>query len=383
MNEVIDIRKLKKHASARLEPSSSGGNDFWSFLNTDIRFGRSKIPDKIKESFYLELWSLLQAGVDIRTSLELITSEIRKKKTREVFASIAELIVSGATLSAALKKAKEFSSYEYFSIQVGEETGKLLLVLKQLADYFGKKIKQRRQIIGAIIYPVVVLVVAFGAVSFMVSYVVPMFSDTFKRFGNDLPPITKAVISFSKFMKEFIGPSLLFVLLLIVFAIWQSKKDWFRNFASIILLRIPVVGTIIRKVYLSRFSNTMALLIGSRMPMVKSIQLTRQMVSFYPIERSLEAVEKNIVEGSSLHKSLKQHSIYPSKMVSIIKVGEEVNQLELFFTRLAEEYSNEVEYQTTMLSKFLEPLIIVVLGFIVGVILIAMYLPLFKLGQNF
>jgi type IV pilus assembly protein PilC len=383
MNEMIDIRKLKKPAIARPVQTSSGKNDFWNFLNTDIRFGRSKIPDKIKESFYLELWSLLQAGVDIRTSLELITSEIRKKKTREVFASMAELIVSGATLSAALKKAKGFSSYEYFSIQVGEETGKLLLVLKQLADYFGKKIKQRRQIIGAIIYPVVVLVVAFGAVSFMVSYVVPMFSDTFKRFGNDLPPITKAVISFSKFMKEFIGPSLLFVLLLIVFATWQSKKDWFRNFTSIILLKLPVVGAIIRKVYLSRFSNTMALLIGSRMPMIQSIQLTRQMVSFYPIERSLAVVEKNILEGSSLHKSLKQHSIYPSKMISIIKVGEEVNQLELFFNRLAEEYSNEVEYQTILLSKFLEPLIIVVLGFIVGVILIAMYLPLFKLGQNF
>lgn len=383
MNEVIDIRKLKKNAPPESGSPSSDKKDFWGFLNTDIRFSRNKIPDKIKESFYLELWSLLQAGVDIRTALELITSEIRKKKTKQVFASIAELIVSGATFSSALKKVKEFSSYEYFSIQVGEETGKLLLVLKQLADYFNKKIKQRRQIIGAMIYPIVVLVVAFGAVSFMVTYVVPMFSDTFKRFGNDLPSITKAVINFSKFVKEFIGPFFLLLLLLIVFAISQSKKRWFRNITSVILLKTPIVGAITRKVYLSRFSNTMALLIGSRIPMVQSIQLTRQMVSFYPIERSLSVVEKDIVEGISLHKSLKQHSIYPSKMVSIIKVAEEVNQLELFFSRMAEEYSNEVEYQTTMLSKFLEPIIIIVLGFIVGVILIAMYLPLFKLGQTF
>lgn len=107
------------------------------------------------------------------------------------------------------------------------------------------------------------------------------------------------------------------------------------------------------------------------------------MITFYPVEQSLYDVEEQIVKGIPLHKSLSAHKIYPSKMVSIIKVGEEVNQLDAFFKRLSEQYSSEVEYQTTMLSRFLEPVIIIVLGLVVGVILIAMYLPLFKLGETF
>ena len=386
MNEAMDIRRIKKQKlseEVRDKEFIAGKKNWWDFLNRDIHFGGSKIPDKIKESFYLELWGLLQAGVDTRTALELVAAEFKKKKIKEIFSNVLNMVVSGITLSAALKKANEFSTYEYYSIQIGEESGKLLQVLKELADYFNKKIKQRRQIIGAIIYPVVVLVVAFGAVSFMVTYVVPMFSDTFKRFGNDLPPITRAVIDVSSFIKKFSGLFVLVVLAVIAFGIWQSKKVWFRSMSSELILRMPVIGGIIRKIYLSRFANTMSLLIGSKIPMLQSIQLTRQMITFYPIERSLIVVEKNIIEGIPLHKSLKEHSIYPSKMISIVKVGEEVNQLELFFARLAEQYSNEVEYQTTMLSKFLEPVIIIILGVIVGVILIAMYLPLFKLGQSF
>lgn len=382
MSEIIDIRKLRDKPKQTEQKPAAAKKGLWDLLNRDIHFG-SKIPDKIKESFYLELWSLLQAGVDIRTALELVTSEYKKKKIRDVFSHVSELVVSGSTFSAALKQAKEFSSYEYYSVQIGEESGKLLQVLKELADYFNKKIKQRRQIVGAIIYPVVVLVVAFGAVSFMVTYVVPMFSDTFKRFGSDLPGITKAVIAASSFIKEFLGLFFLILLGLIAFGIWQSKKLWFRKMSSTVLLRMPVVGSIIRKIYLTRFANTMALLLGSKIPMLQCIQLTRQMVSFYPIEQSLIIVEQNIIEGIPLHKSLSAHPVYPSKMVSIVKVGEEVNQLELFFSRLAAQYSNEVEYQTTMLSKFLEPVIIVVLGLVVGIILIAMYLPLFKLGQTF
>jgi type IV pilus assembly protein PilC len=385
MNETIDIRKIKKQKLSETSNKKpiAGNNNLWNFLNRDIHFGSARIPDKIKENFYLELWSLLTAGIDIRTALELVTAEHKKKRVKEVFSIVSELVLSGATLSAALKKANEFSSYEYYSIQIGEETGKLLQVLKELADYFNKRIKQRRQIIGAITYPIVVLVVAFGAVSFMVSYVVPMFSDTFRRFGNDLPGITKFIVGFSTFVKKSMGPFIIIVIGFVGVIIWQSKKEWFRKLSSRLLLRVPVISRIIQKIYLSRFANTMALLIGAKIPMLQAIQLTRQMINFYPIEQSLYSIEDKIIAGIPLYKGLSEFKIYPSKMVSIIKVGEEVNQLEMFFNRLAKQYSDEVEYQTSILSKFLEPVIILVLGVIVGVILIAMYLPLFKLGQSF
>lgn len=386
MNDFLDIRKIRKNS--RREEATAGYSkqnkfNFFDFLNKDIRFGSSRINDRTRENIYAEILSLLEAGVDIRSALELVIEGQKKQKLKGIFEEIRDLIISGSTFSMALKKAREFSSYEIHSIQIGEETGKLLDVLKELSGYFAKKIKQRRQIVGAVTYPIVVLVVAFGAVSFMVTYVVPMFADTFRRFGSDLPAITKAVISMSGFIKEFFGIFLMAITGLILFCIWQAKKVWFRKISSAIILKTPIIGKIIQRIYLSRFANTMSLLIGARIPILQAIQLTRQMITFYPIERSLFEIEEKIIAGEPLYKSLSFHTVYPPKMISIIKVGEEVNQLELFFARLAEQYSNEVEYQTTLLSKFLEPLIIIILGIIVGTILIAMYLPLFRLGQTF
>lgn len=384
MNEPLDIRKIKAQRShdivGKSETKKAAG--LWDLLNKDISLG-NKLPDRVKESFYLELSTLLEAGVDIRTALELIKEEQKKKKIKAVFEDISQQVVNGTTLSGALKGKRQFTSYEYFSVQIGEETGKLLQVLKELSVFFQKKIKQRRQVVGALMYPMVVLVVAFSAVSFMLTYVVPMFSDVFKRFGNDLPTVTKAVISLSVLLKNYAGLFFLFLLASTAIIIWQRKKTWYRKVSTSLLLKIPVAGAIVQKIYLSRFANTMALLVGAKIPIVQAIQLTRQMITFYPVEQSLEIIEEKIIAGDALHKSLSQFPVYPPKMVSMIKVGEEVNQLELFFTRIATQYSNEVEYQANMLNKLLEPLIIVILGLVVGIVLIAMYLPLFKLGQGF
>ncbi|WP_205511071.1 type II secretion system F family protein [Longitalea arenae] len=386
MNEPLDIRKIKARQVVNVPgkaapPEATTG--IWGFLNKDIQLGGDRLPDTVKENFYLELSTLLEAGIDIRTALELIKNEQKKKKAKALFDEILQLVINGTTLSEALKSKRQFTSYEYFSVQIGEETGKLLQVLKELAVFFQKKIKQRRQVTGALMYPAVVLVVAFSAAGFLLTYVVPMFSDVFKRFGSDLPAVTKAVISLSGFLKKYAGSFFLFLVTLVTVIIWQRKHNSFRRIYTNALLKIPVVGVIIQKIYLSRFANTMALLVGAKIPIVQAIQLTRQMITFYPIEQSLAVIEEKIIAGQTLHKSLSAFSVYPPKMVSMIKVGEEVNQLELFFARIATQYSNEVEYQANMLNKLLEPLIIVVLGLIVAVVLIAMYLPLFKLGQGF
>src|SRR5688572_23619154 len=149
MSSALDIRKIKQQHTARQPVESKAPAEkksIWDLLNRDIRIGRGGLPDKVKESFYLELWSLLTAGVDIRTALDLVGEEQKKRKVKRVFSEVQNLVVSGSTFSSALKKVKEFSSYEYYSIQIGEETGKLLQVLKELSGYFGTRIRQRRQI---------------------------------------------------------------------------------------------------------------------------------------------------------------------------------------------------------------------------------------------
>jgi type IV pilus assembly protein PilC len=348
----------------------------------DITFGKA-IPDKIKEGFYLELQTLIKAGVDMRSALDLIIMQQKKAKFISIFKIIQADIINGSSLSDAVLNHKGFTPYESLSIKIGEETGRLQDVLEDLSKYFQKKIKQRRQVMAALSYPIIVMTVAVLAVVFMANFVVPMFGDIFKRFGNgELPVLTRMVINGSATLRKFSGLWLLILFSIGGFAWANRKKDWFRKISTTVLLKIPVAGELISKIYLARVANSLALLTGAGVPMLQAIALVRQMISFYPIQTSLLDVETQLLKGKSLHACLAAYNIYPAKMVALVKVGEEVNQLSSFFKRINEQYTDEIEHNTAVLSTLMEPFIIIFLGLVVGLILIAMYLPLFKLGSS-
>ena len=377
---ALDLQHYRKKEAA--QASLETKTNFWSILNKDISFSGKKLSDKLKESFYLELSILLTAGVDIKAALELLGGQQRKQKYKVLFNSIKEQIISGSSLSEATKYSGYFTAYEYYSLRIGEETGKLAQVLSDLANYFNRKIKQRRQLIQALSYPVIVLVTSFGAVAFMISFIVPMFSDVFKRFGGELPYITKVIISLSAFLRQY-SWLLLFVVFSSILSIrFVKNRDWFQHYSSWFLLKLPIMGTIIRKVYLSRLSSSFGLLISSKVPLLQAIQLVEQMIQFYPISQSLKQIEEDALHGVSLYKSMEKHSIYDARMLALIKVGEEVNKLDFFFYNLASQYNEEVEYQSSVMSSALEPFIIIFLGAVVGIILLAMYLPLFQLSTS-
>jgi type IV pilus assembly protein PilC len=352
-------------------------------MNRDIRFGTSVISDTMRYDFYFELTVLLQAGVDIRTALELIASEQKNKNAKLLLLKLSELIVGGSSLSSAMKDMKEFSSYEFYSIQIGEESGKLTTVLKELASFYKSKLKLRRQLISALTYPSVILFTSFSAIFFMLNFIVPMFSDIFKRFGSKLPWITQQIVNFSVLLRTHTWWMLLLMLGIVWYLFTQREKHWFRKYSTKVLLGMPIVGVIVRKIYLARFANSMALLISAKIPILRAIQLVKQMIKFYPIEESLVQIEKDVLQGEALHKSMQAFSIFPAKMISLIKVAEEVNQLDNFFVQISEQYTQEVEHQSSIISSLLEPLILLVLGAIVGIILIAMYLPLFQMSKVF
>jgi type IV pilus assembly protein PilC len=151
---------------------------------------------------------------------------------------------------------------------------------------------------------------------------------------------------------------------------------------AIAISKIPVIGTVVSGIFLARFCSSMALLMSAKVPLLQAIQLVRQMISYYPIKSSLGIIEKGILQGDSLNNCLSQFKVYDSRMIVLIKVGEEVNQLDVFFGKLADKYSEDVDHKTGLLSTFLEPIIIIFLGIIVGFILIAMYLPMFQLSTS-
>ncbi len=378
----IDISRFEKKTNQE-SAAKDNKNGLTEFLNKDISLGKKELNDKTKEYFYLELGSLLQAGVNLKSSMELVTASQEKRKDKELLQQIQEDIISGSSFSKALDKSGKFSIYEVFSIQIGEESGKLIEVLHDLSLYYKNKVNQRRKIQSALTYPSIVLMTAFGAIFFMLKFVVPMFGDVFKQFGGQLPLITQYIISFSKVVEDYWISGFILTFIIVV-TFWRTRKTLrFRQLSSSLIIKIPVVGDLVKKIYMARFCNAMRLLINARLPLIQSISLARQMLGYYPIETTLYNIEEEILKGNSLNQSMKQFKIYPAKMIQLIKVGEETNKLDHFFQVLAEQSMKEIEYQTTALSSLIEPFIMLFLGLIVGLIMIAMYLPMFELSSGF
>lgn len=375
----IDLNKIQK---TKKSAENGEKKSVLDFLNKDIRFLGSAFGDKKKERFYSELYILLSAGVDIRSALELIEEEQTKEKDKLLFAKIKESVIAGNSLSVALQQAGVFSMYEFYSIHIGEESGRLAEILTELSVYFTKKIQQKRQLSSALSYPLVVFFASFGAIFFMMKFVVPMFSDVFKRFKGELPAFTRMIIRVSNLFEQYSLYFIIALLALTVFLVSQRKAIWLRKYGAQLILRTPIMKDMIAKIYLARFCQSMNLLISAKTPLITAIDLVKKMVDFYPIENSLTIIQEELLKGKPLYQSLSKFPIYNKRMISLLKVAEEVNQLDQMFARLSKQYTEEVEHQTSILGSLIEPVMIIFLGALVAVILVAMYLPLFQMGNS-
>lgn len=376
----IRIDKINGH-----QPKSKKNNQkewFSNLMKKDFHFGSNELSDKQKSNFYNDLHILLSSGIDLRSTLELMCEEASKQEIKELYISIKDAVLNGAGLSDAVQKTGRYSAYECYSIRIGEETGCLNAVLKDLVGYFTKRIEQKRKIKSAFSYPIFVFAIAIIAVAFMMVAVVPMFQDVFARFGNDLPYLTKVVINTSNFITDNLIFLLIAIIAFVTSIILLRKNEKFMQLESKLLLRLPFFGELVRKMYLARFSLAMALLSSAHIPMLQALNLIKKMIPFYPIRSSLEIIGNDIMKGKNLYESLEQFKIYDKRMVSLIKVGEEVNKLDMVFDRLKNQYMEDVDYQTNMISSILEPLMIIFVGIFVGIILISMYLPIFQLSTS-
>lgn len=376
---MIEIPEITVHRTPDAKKTSAAG----AFLNKEISLFGNGLNDRRKERFYNELHVLLTAGLDIRTAFELLESEAEKKEDKKLFSEILSQIVSGATLPDAIKSTNMFSDYEYYSLRIGEEAGTMSTILADLSSYYQKKIKQKRKVTSALSYPLIVIGVAICAVIFMLRFVVPMFADMLARFGTELPALTKGIISVSDFIGRFGLWILLSLLVSIVLLYSQRNQTWFRNYFSILVSKIPFIGRLTQKIYIERFAHAMHLLLLSKTNLVDALLLVRDMIRYYPIEKSMEQIHSDILAGSALHASLAKFPVYPKRMISLIRVAEEANQMDAMFSKISRQLSDEIEHETAMISSVIEPIMILLLGVMVAVILVAMYLPMFKLGSAF
>lgn len=381
---TIDLSKYSSKAPAEKKPDLELSAGITKILNTEIKLFEKKFGQKQKEWFYTEMGLLLSAGVDIKTAFDMIEDETKEKKHKILIGQIRDDVIAGNTISGAMKKhGHVFSNYEWQGVKIGEETGKLPEVLNELGKYYSGAVKLKRQIIGTLTYPVIVITLAVLIVYFMLSFVVPMFGDIFKQTGGQLPATTRFLINVSNHSTPVFYTLVLLVTGCLIVHRTQGKKEWYRHYTSEFFLKLPLVNQLIRKIFLARFCQSMRLLLGAKVLLIDALDLVKKMIDYYPIETALEGVQKDVLAGKSLNESLSQHSIFPKKLTALIKISEEVNAPELIFEKLSNQYSEEIEHQQAVLGKVIEPFFIIVLGLVIGFILIAMYMPLFQLSNGF
>ncbi len=336
--------------------------------------------DKKKEKLYKELKILLQSGVGLKKAIDIILLQT-KKKDRIVIATIQNEILKGKSLNFAMKKTGVFSTYEIYSVEIGEETKNLEHIFNELQLFFYRKIQIKRQIITVSAYPAFVILITILVLVFMLRSVVPMFAKVFKQFGGELPSLTRKIIYISDNSSFIMGFILAIIVIFTAIHLYFKKEDGYRSFTSNFTRKIPFFGNIINTIYLARYCQSMSLLLSSKKPLIDSLNLIEKMINYYPIESTISKITADIIKGKSLGNSMSKHNVYDTNLVSMIKVAEEVNQLDIMFNKLATQYSEDVEYKTKTIGVIMEPLIITIIGLIVGVIMIAMYLPMFDLSK--
>lgn len=362
-------------------PKTSKSDGLEQLLKKEISLFGSLFNSKKKESFYSELAVLLKAGIHLRETLDLIKENQKKEKLHHFYSEMLYELDAGNSFSEILRSRKEFTEYEHYSIKIGEESGNLTKITQELGSYFEQKNEQRRNLLNALTYPMIILATAILVVVFMLRMVVPMFEDIFKQNGVELPTITIWIISASNFIKDY---GLLMIFAVFGFLLFRKpllKNPKIKRSRDFLLLKIPFVGEFIKTVYMSQFAQTTALLTSSKVPMLNSIQMVKKMITFTPLQEALGGMEKKIMKGISLHESIRGNKLFDNRMASLVKVAEETNQTEYIFDKLSQQYAREVQQKSKMLSTIMEPLIIVIVGFFVGIILVSMYLPMFRLSS--
>ena len=291
-------------------------------------------------------------------------------------------INSGSSLSNAMARHPTvFSPLMIAMVDAGQQGGFLDKAMRQVAENLEKELKLRGQIKSAMTYPVMVLILALLICTGVLLFLVPIFDDMFKNLGSQLPFATRILVSMSNIMKVAIGP---LVVVIVAFIFWWRKHKFdrkVREFKDPIMLKIPIMGKLLRKIIMARFFRNFATLQDNGVPILTTMEIVAGTTNSIVIEKILGEVSTRVRQGSSLSEALKEHEIFPREDIEMVAIGEESGDTVAMMEKIAQMYDEEVEAQTAALTSILEPIMIVVLGALVGGMVVALYLPIFSIGS--
>ncbi len=324
---------------------------------------------------------MIDAGLPLVQCLEILASQQENKTFQKVLTGTRGQVEGGATLSAAMRSSpKVFDALYVNMVEAGETGGILDTILQRLASYIEKNVKLQRAVKSALVYPVGVLTVAAGVITLLLWKVVPIFATLFAGLGVDLPLPTKIVIALSNFVGSIFG---LLILVGIAGGIF-GLKVWYgtpqgRFALDTVVLKLPVLGILMRKIAVARFTRTLGTLISSGVPILEGLDITAKTAGNAVVEKALQKVRKSLEEGKSLTEPLKESEVFPGMVTQMIAVGEQTGAMDAMLQKIADFYEEEVDAAVKDLLTALEPIMIVFLGVVVGGVVISMYLPLFSL----
>jgi len=332
--------------------------------------------------FTRQFATMVNAGLPLVQCLDVLGRQLDKPHFKKVVQTVTSDVEGGSTLAEALEKhPKIFSDLFVNMIAAGEAGGILDVILGRLAVFLEKADALQRKVKGAMTYPTIVLTVAGGACIFMLMFVIPVFAKMFADFGGVLPAPTRIVMNLSDFLKAYwwaLGGGA--AILTFIFKRYRATVNG-KMVTDRLALRIPILGTVLRKSAVARFTRTLGTLIGSGVPILQGLEITAKTAGNAVIQKAIQDTAVSISQGDTIALPLKESGVFPPMVVQMISIGEQTGALDEMLSKIADFYDDEVDSAVEALTAAIEPIMIVVMGTMVGGMLVAMYLPMFKMSS--
>jgi type IV pilus assembly protein PilC len=350
-------------------------------LFENIRFLQPKVKESDIILFARQFSTMIDAGLPIIQCLDILHNQQNNSTFKRMLKQVKESVEGGATLAGALKKfPKHFDDLFVNMISAGEAGGILDAILRRLAAYMEKAARLKAKVKGAMTYPLVTLSIAVIVLAVILIFVIPVFEEMFADFGSELPAPTQVVVALSDLVKSkilyLIGA---FILFMIAFKKYYATEKG-RDAIDALLLKLPVFGMLLRKVAVAKFTRTMGTMLGSGVAILEALDIVAKTSGNRTIEKAIYNVRSGIAEGRTMADPLNESGVFPSMVCQMISVGESTGALDAMLEKIADFYDEEVDQAVDNMTALIEPVMLVFLGVTIGGLVVAMYMPIFKMA---
>ena len=374
-NEAFVLAQLRRDQIAPVSVKKKG-------MSIGFRLGgEKKVTQKELAVFTRQFATMIDAGLPLVQCLDILGLQQENATFKKVILKIKEDVESGSTFADALSKhPKVFEPLFVNLVAAGEVGGMLDTILSRLADYIEKSMKLAKKIKGAMVYPSTILAVAVVVTVVLLVYVIPIFAKMFADFGQALPAPTQFVLALSDFTRKYFLLVIVFIFLLVAAFRWYYRQETGRRNIDRLLLRLPVVGSLLQRIAVARFSRTLGTMVSSGVPILESMDIVAKTAGNKIIEEAIMKARVSISEGKTIAEPLADSKVFPPMVTQMVAVGEATGALDAMLTKIADFYDDEVDAAVEAMTALLEPMLMVFLGVVIGGLVIAMYLPVFKLA---